>query len=411
LSTADRRRFLLGCGALAGAMLVGSGDDARASVLAVREGPDEDAVPPCLVLVQLTGGNDGLSLLVPYGDDAYHRARPNIAIARTDVLDVDGRFGLPKTMPRLHRALSDGRLGVVHGVGYPDASRSHFKSFEVWHTGRRAGRSSGPGWIGRLAAARSSLDGARAERTVHVGRGAVPYSLHSSTHPPVAFAHPRFHRAVGGVALDDTPMDDAREAHDGSDEGLAGLRTLWRDAGASSARLRAAALGHRPRSEYPRDDFAGALSTAAALIAARIGVEVISVELGGFDTHIDQRRRHDRLMERLDGGLGAFLEELDRIEAARGTLVLVYSEFGRRVAENGARGTDHGAAGPVLLAGPKARGGLHGVPPSLTDLDGGDLRHTIDFRRVFAGAAHGTFGVPMAALFETGLGEPLRVTV
>lgn len=408
----NRRDLLLFSSGLLGAGLLPG-----AHVRAARRAPfgldGKDDASPCLVLVQLTGGNDGLDTVVPYGDDGYQRARPSTARTAADVLDLDGHIGLARPLVKLHAEWSEGRLGVVHGVGYPQPNRSHFKSFEIWHTGRAEGRSSGPGWVGRLAA-HVHGEAAHPNRLVHVG-GEVPYSLHSAQHPPVAFANPRGYRlagqkgelAPGAMGESERPGD---EVPTGARSRLERLRGVMRDAQASSAEVRAAVANHKSSVEYPTDEFAGALATAAALIDARLGAEVISVELGGFDTHTDLRRRHDVLMERLDGALGAFLAELRGMSAARNSLVVVYSEFGRRVAENGARGTDHGTAGPVFLAGPRAAGGSFGKHPSLTELDEGDLIHTTDFRAVFGSVAAGLFGAQPEVLFERNFGALPLVT-
>lgn len=398
----ERRQLLqLGLGLGAAALLPGGLARASTRMLLGQAGERR----PCLVLVQLTGGNDGLDTVVPYADDHYGRARRTTALGKADVLDLDGHVGLHGKLTRLGAEWSEGRLGIVQGVGYPQPNRSHFKSFEIWHTGRAEGRTSGPGWVGRLA---QSLHGDRAHpnRLVHIG-GQVPYSLHSTAHPPVAFANPRGYRLAGQSGELAPTMDAEPSAHEGCEDlprgaraRLEALRAVMRDAQASSAEVRAAVAQHKTGVVYPNTDFAVALSTAAALIAANLGAEVISVELGGFDTHTELRRRHDTLMEQLDGGLGAFLEELRGLDAARDTLVVVYSEFGRRVAENGARGTDHGTAGPLFVAGPRAAGGLYGRHPSLSELDEGDLVHTTDFRAVFGSAAKGLFGADPSQIFD-----------
>jgi uncharacterized protein (DUF1501 family) len=155
------------------------------------------------------------------------------------------------------------------------------------------------------------------------------------------------------------------------------------DANESSLRIRRAAADYEPRVKYPADEFGEMLKVAAALIDARVGTRVISVELGGFDTHNNQRPAHDACMKRLDAGLGAFLNDIAQSSAGGEVAVVCFSEFGRRVKENGSRGTDHGVAAPMLVFGPKVKGGLYGKHPSLTDLDDGDLKMTTDFRSVY----------------------------
>ena len=186
------------------------------------------------------------------------------------------------------------------------------------------------------------------------------------------------------------------------------LREVVRDANASSREVQRAAARYRPRVEYGNDELARALAAAAALIDARLGAEVISVELSGFDTHNGQLARHAEQLGRLDGALGAFLDDLEGHPGAADMLVLVFSEFGRRAAENGSGGTDHGTAGPVLLAGPRAKPGLHAPYPNLEELDErGDLLFNTDFRRVYAAVARDLFGVDAEAVVGPGF-APLR---
>jgi len=341
-----------------------------------------------LVLIQLAGGNDGLSMIVPHGDDAYARARPRLGLLSSDVLDVDGYRGFSPSLPNLHRRFMDGGLGLVEGVGYPEPNRSHFESFEIWHAADLRGRTGADGWIGRLMQARFGKD-VNANRVVHMG-GKPPFSLYSKNHPAAAFSSPAGYRWVKGEpgprALDEPKKKD--------NEALGFLRKSMHAARESSLALRAAVGRYKTPVDYPDDAFAAGLRNSAALLEADLGARVLSVELGGFDTHNNQAGRHRTLMERLDGGLAAFLMDLERFETGRRALVLVFSEFGRRVAENASGGTDHGCAAPMLVAGADVKPGLYGEHPSLSELDNGDLIFTTDFRRVYASAIESCFGVP-----------------
>lgn len=383
-----RRELLTGGLALGGLALFP--ELARSNVrLSLAFGaPEDDTAPRTLVLLQLSGGNDGLSTVVPYADDAYGRHRNATRIGAGEVLELDEHRGLHPELKALHRIYSDGGLAIVEGAGYPQPIRSHFQSMEVWHTARAEGRGSGEGWVGRLATA-AWKEAQAPELVVHVG-ASTPYSLYSAAHPALTFQTPAsykwvasesgdgemYRRAAGSQAQPRTPT--------GADRLLGELRGVLSDAQESSQRIRRAAAAYRPRKEYPDDEFGQALRIVAALIDARIGTRVLSLELGGFDSHNDQRRQHDGLMRRLDAGLGAFLQDLRGTPAGEQTIVLAFSEFGRRLQENVSRGTDHGVAGPMFVAGGGVRGGLYGKPPSLTELDAGDLVHTTDFRSVYA---------------------------
>ena len=357
-----------------------------------------------LVLVQLSGGNDGLATVVPYGDDELRRIRRSTAHKASELLKIDDYRGLNPGLGALRGRFDQGQVAIVEGCGYPEAVRSHFKSYEVWHTAHRAGRISGDGWIGRLAASRWA-DEPRPDRVVHFG-GKAPYSLFSRKQPPVALASPTGYRwfgdeeayARGGAAICEHEMErDPR--HVGRDGALDKLRATLDDARESSGRIRGAAAIYRTSVEYPKTRLSAELRDVAALVNARSGTQIFSVSDNGYDTHSKQRQAHDRKMGELGDALGAFLEDLDRSEAGRDTVVLVFSEFGRRVAENGSSGHDHGKAGPMFLLGHSVKGGLYGAHPSLTELDAGDLAFTTDFRSVYATLIRGLFGAdPVAVL-------------
>jgi uncharacterized protein (DUF1501 family) len=402
----DRRQVLARGAAALGAFALAT-DRAHAAVELIASRPLAlEGAPRSLLVLQLSGGNDGLSTIVPYADDAYRAARPAIAMGASEVLRIDDYRGFHPALTQLRSRYDAGTLAIVEGVGYPDPIRSHFKSFDVWHAADPAGRSVPEGWLGRLA--RAACEGSTDPNLcVHVG-GRVPYSLQSATHPPVSFATPTGYRWAGteseraafesSAELEtyggEKPPDDRNAKGDERElSNLEFLRRVLADGQSSSERIRRAAASYRTPIEYPADALGAALRDIAALIHGDVGSRILSCELGGFDTHTDLPGRHPRLMRQLDAALGAFLADLERSEAARQCVVMAFSEFGRRVAENGARGNDHGAAAPLFVAGPAVRGGLYGAHPSLTDLDEGDLRFTTDFRRVYATLIESWFGV------------------
>lgn len=359
-----------------------------------------------LVLVELSGGNDGLSTIVPHGADALYRLRKTTTHKKADLLPLDDFRGFSPKLGNLRAEYDAGRMAIIEGCGYPEAIRSHFKSLEVWHTARHAGRMTGDGWVGRLVGSQWPEESIP-ETVVHFG-GRAPYSLHSTDHPPVALISPTGYRwlgeddayAMGGTAIceHESPQEAPQEAgadlsdealrakkrHAGRDGALAALRETLDDATASSARVRKAAAMYATDVAYPKSALSGSLRDIAALIEGGVGTRVFSVRLGGFDTHTGQLARHDRLMGGLNGALGAFLKDIRRSEAGKNTLVCVYSEFGRRVAENGSKGHDHGKAAPMLVFGDPVKGGLYGEHPSMDEFDNGDLAFTTDFRSVYA---------------------------
>lgn len=388
----DRRSFLRGAAATAAGIALGH--TARASHSAL---PGGDADGRVLVLLQLSGGNDGLATIVP-GSDELRRVRPRTLHDEGDLLPLDDDRGWNPHLDRIRAEYEEGRVAIVEGCGYPDPVRSHFRSYEVWHTGRRAGRASGDGWIGRLAASTWS-DSGSPDVVMHIG-GDAPYSVHSSTFPPVTLGSPTGYRwfgdeesyAKGGAAIAEYATRATREPrHAGRDRALDLLRATLDDARASSQRVRGASASYRTPVEYPRTRIAASLRDVAALLARDRRTRIFSVAHSSYDTHASQRGTHDKRMRELDGALGSFLADLRRTGQSKRTVVLVFSEFGRRVAENGSGGHDHGKAGPMLLLGEAVRGGLHGAPPSLTELDDGDLAYTTDFRSVYAAIVGGWF--------------------
>jgi uncharacterized protein (DUF1501 family) len=397
----DRRQFA----GLAGALL-GSCWLAAPSLGSVRWAASplfQSAAPRTLVLLQLSGGNDGLSTVVPFADDGYARARRATRIAADDVLRLDDYRGFHPALVRMRALYDQGRLAVVEGAGYPNPIRSHFKSYEVWHTADLRGRAAGEGWIGKLVSA-AWPDNRDPNLVVHIGRN-VPYSVYSLTHPAASFATPTGYKWAGetrerdalekgGEVCEHGEMAEDREPANN----LEYLRKVLRDGQASSEAIRRAAVRYRTKAEYGADELSQALRDVAALSSGQVGSRVFSVELTGFDTHSDQKNRHDALMRTLDAALPTFLADIAGTEAGKETVVLVYSEFGRRVRENGSNGTDHGVAGPMFVAGEAVRGGLYGKHPSLEKLDDGDLIHTTDFRSVYASVIQSWFGV-----------EPVRV--
>ena len=366
--------------------------------------------PRVLVLVELNGGNDGLDCIVPWADDVYHRSRTRTRIDPATVLKLDDYRGFHPRLQKLQRVFGDGRMAIVEGTGYPHPNHSHFTSQDIWHTARAEGRASGDGWVGRTMQALYPGD-VQVPRAVHVGQSR-PYALKSATHPVVCFDEPPAYRwAENGGAIaaagarpragqpgtsvpSGMPRPDAESPRSRIDQ----IRSVLRNAKQSSEDVRRAAATYEPRVEYARDAFGQDLRTAAALLQSNIGCRVLSVTQQGYDTHEDQPRRHDILMAELDRGLSAFLEDVRGTPAGDNVVVLVFSEFGRRVEDNASMGTDHGTAGPMFLLGTPVKGGFYGKHPSLTELHDGDLVHTTDFRSVYASVLEKWLGLDSAPI-------------
>jgi len=346
-----------------------------------------------LVIVQLSGGNDGLNTVIPYGDREYHAARPSLSLGEPGKaknggaaleLDRDRGIGLHPNLTGLKELHDDGRLAVVAGVGYPNPNRSHFASMDIWQSGRPEGK--GTGWLGRYVDATCNGNPA-ADVAVSVGRTA-PLAMLGRTSRPIAFESADLFRWLGadaGGQMEDEyqRMVRAGELKDvaaGSQESFL-MRTAL-DAQVTSDRIRAA-VRKAPLARYPGSAVAKQLQTVAAMIRDGMKTRVYYVSMGGFDTHANQPNSHGNLMRQLGDAMLAFQNDLKAQGNDGRVMTMCFSEFGRRVRQNASNGTDHGTAGPVFVVGPNVNPGLQGKYPSLTDLDGGDLKFTTDFRGVY----------------------------
>jgi uncharacterized protein (DUF1501 family) len=344
-----------------------------------------------LVVVQLSGGNDGLSTLVPFEDDAYHRARPTLRLPKPQVLRLSDTAGLHPRMQKLKELYDAGHLAIVEGVGYPRPSRSHFRSMEIWHTGNPSDTLDREGWIGRYLDLRAPRDGS--------GRGVAPAAF-IGNELPLALIMARGQVTVVPNLPSFRPLPDVKAAGDrgvridavrevqsarrdvSHNPTLAFLAAAARSTLEASQRVQEMARRYETPMSYP-GPLGQSLRLIATLISGGAGYEVFYVTHGGFDTHANQYGAQANLLGQLAEAVAAFLGDLRRLRKDREVLIMAFSEFGRRVEENASRGTDHGTAGPMFLAGGAVKGGLYGRRPSLTDLDAGDLKFTTDFRGVY----------------------------
>ena len=332
-----------------------------------------------LVVVELSGANDGLNTVVPYGDDAYYRARPKLGLPAKSLRKIDGHFGFPAPMAGFERLYKDGQMAIVHGVGYEHPSFSHFSSMAYWHTGT-PNSGDAYGWLGRLA---DAIDpSANPEYLVNVQSG-QSLAVRAAHHVPLVFDDPA-QFARGALANE---QDALRALAGGRTPGNATEEFLFgvaQSAQSAEARVHAACAGYRSPVDYGLVRFG--LERVAALIAAGFATRIyyVSFPRNAFDTHVYQADTHARLLTYVSDHIAAFMTDLKRIGRAGDVTTMVFSEFGRRVNENANLGTDHGTAGPVFVIGPQVRGGQYGEAPSLTDLDDGNLRYAMDFRRIYA---------------------------
>lgn len=353
-----------------------------------------------LLVIELGGGNDGLNVLVPFGADEYHKARPTLGLAARQCLELTPGLGLPADLKGMKALYDAGKLALIQGVGYPNPNRSHFKSMDIWHSADPSTAVKVGGWLGRTV---DELAGGKRQDEAIVNLGLKPaLALQGGRCSPIAFQDPASYRFVGSEAEARVFAEMARSEKNDTEKILEIIGRTAETASTSSDRIRAAASGYKTPVAYPDTRLAGNLRTVASLIQAGLQTRVFYAYHNGFDTHTNQQQRHPRLLQELDGAVAAFQKDLERLGFAQRVATLVFSEFGRRVAENASRGTDHGAAGPVFLLGGRVRGGLHGQAPSLADLDRGDLRFTTDFRTIYAAIQQDWFGATPCTNFARG---------
>ncbi len=372
-----------------------------AGPLPSNPGIPEDRV---MVVVQLSGGNDGLNTVVPFGLDNYYKNRSNLAVRQNDLLKLDANagIGLHPSLAPLHDMIGEGLAGVVQGVGYPNPIRSHFASMDVWHTGDTLS-SKGHGWIGKaMDSTHDQADTALA--CISLGSEA-PLATQGKLVKPVTFDRPEMFRWAGRdlhPAMSESYDQLNTPSTPLTDNDPAGfiLRTAM-DAQVASDRVRKA-VNQQSNTSFPGNGLARQLKMVANMIRAELPTRVYYVALGGFDTHANQAGQHARLLEEFATAMSAFYRELKATGHQERVLTVAFSEFGRRVQQNASGGTDHGTAGPMFLFGPQVSPGLIGEHPSLTDLDDGDLIHRIDFRSVYASVLDNWMKIDSAAA----LGKP-----
>jgi uncharacterized protein (DUF1501 family) len=406
-SNFNRRQFLQSASALGLGLTVSglwpralSADD-KGQALLKQSSKHSDNV---LVVVQLSGGNDGLNTVIPTAQDAYYRLRPNIAIKRSNALKVNDDLSLHSSLAGFQRLLGSGQLAIINGVGYAKPNRSHFRSMDIWHTASDSNRTVTEGWLGRFY---GRLKSGRNNPLIGVSIGqGLPLAFKGSKSSGVSFSNPYSLRWVEGASGDHKgayrKVNHLDKASPKSQSNLGFLRHVTQNATRAADRLIKASQqsrSRRPAVAYPRNGFGNALKLVADLIKAQLPTKVFQVSLGGFDTHANQAGTHTFLLRQLGDGLAAFVADLKKLGHSQRVLTLCFSEFGRRVKENGSRGTDHGTAAPMFCIGDSIKAGVYGSYPKLDQLDKNkDLIFSTDFRSVYSTVLDGWFGVDSTAV-------------
>lgn len=361
-------------------------------IRAALAGPRSEPGQQVTVVLQLAGGHDGLSALVPYGHKDYYEHRKETAIEEKEVLKINEQLGLHPNLHGWKQLLDAGELAAIPGVGYPNPNFSHFTATDIWFAGDpgEADRRLSHGWVGRamdegFAGVRDPL------LSVAVGTGSTPWALIGSEHPGLCFHRPESFRYVGD--RNDAQRADLYRRLNEVPSPVATRQLDWVSgtamaANAASEQIRQLASQYKPQAEYPETGLGRNLQIIAGLICGGLSTRVYWTAIGGFDTHGNQRTQHDKLMKTINDATVAFFDDLKQQQQARRVLLFTMSEFSRTTKENGSKGTDHAAAGTHFMIGPGVKAGIHGEHPSLAEDDllrsGWSLQHNTDFRSLYA---------------------------
>ena len=333
-----------------------------------------------LVIVQLSGGNDGLNTIIPYTNDIYYKSRPNIAISKNDCIKITDEFGINKNLAPLKNLYDKGYLSVINNVGYPNPIRSHFRSTDIWHTASDSNQYLNTGWLGRYIDiyGKKPYSGIELDDSLSlIMKGDVlkgiatknPTSLYNNTKTP-------YFKKV---------LDSQRDVHL-SEHNLGYLYKTMIEAKSSAKYIFETSKTYNSALTYPNNPFGKQLKTTAQFINSRVESKVFYVSMGGFDTHVRQEKKQNKLLQTYSDAMDIFVKDLEQKDTFKDTLILTFSEFGRRVKQNAASGTDHGAANNVFIIGKNLKKqGFYNEAPNLIDLDkNGDIKYTVDFRSIYA---------------------------
>ncbi len=406
-----RRQFLRN-----GASVVAVGSSVPAMLMnlawARAEENDRSTRQRVLVVFELNGGNDGLNTLAPVADPNYALARPTLAIGRDAALMLDDSVGLHPSMTAMRGLFNDKRLAVIQGVGYPNANRSHFKSMEIWHRGDPGGEFNS-GWLGRWFEKSQMADNRCPVPIVHHSQNR-PLLFKSGRAPAISINsiddfYPRNQKpeslAIGSLYKSSATIDAMGHAPDGTsalspDEVI---MSTGQDIVKGTEVIRGVLKNPRtPKIVYPDSRIGKGLAVFSQMIVQDIGTRLFYISLGGFDTHARQADGHANLLATVSSSIAAFLDDLKAENRDKDVMVMVFSEFGRRVKENGSAGTDHGAASLMFFAGGSVHGGLYGHYPSLEKLQDGDLAYNVDFRDCYATVLENWLGTSSDRLLPRG---------
>ena len=333
-----------------------------------------------LIIIQLSGGNDGLNTIVPFKNDLYYQKRPNIAKSESEILKLTDDLGLNQQCKGLKALYDNGELSIINNVGYPNPNRSHFRSTDIWHSASASNEYLKTGWVGRYLDAHCESSYQAIEHDASLSMILKGQNLKgiAVTNPAQLFQATRekFFKSIA----DNTNSDLLSETNQGY------LYKTLLETYSSAEDIYERSKIYETTLDYPNTSFAKNLKGIADMINSGLKTRVYYSSLGGFDSHVNQEQSQDGLLKTYSEAISAMVADLKKNNRFKDTLILTFSEFGRRVKENGSKGTDHGTANNVFaIGGSLKQPGIYNEAPNLESLDGnGDLKHTVDFRSVYS---------------------------
>ncbi len=342
-----------------------------------------------LVLIQLAGGNDGLNTIVPYTSDIYYSSRPKIAIPKSDILKASRSLGFNKELSIFKKLYDKGNLSIINNVGYPYPNRSHFRSTDIWQTASSSDAYLSSGWLGRYIDkyGKKPYSGIELDDSLSLIMKGNTVNGIATKNPAILYRNmqtPYFKKVLEYQGEENISKDN-----------LGFLYKTMQEAESSANHIFQNTKNVESKVEYPKSPFAKQLKTTAEFINSDVGSKVHFISLGGFDTHTNQNAVQNKLLGIYSDAMDSFIKDLEQNDTFKDTLIVTFSEFGRRVKQNAAGGTDHGAASNVFIIGKKLKkSGFYNEDPNLSDLDdNGDLKYSVDFRTIYATILNKWLGV------------------
>ncbi|NNC95014.1 MAG: DUF1501 domain-containing protein [Chitinophagales bacterium] len=335
-----------------------------------------------LVVIQLSGGNDGLNTVVPYRNDVYYSSRPSLAISRSNILDLDGEMGLNGEMRAMKKIYDEGYMSIINNVGYPNPNRSHFRSLDIWHTASNSDEYLKSGWLGNYLD--STCSDCKSPHKVIEVDGTLSLAVKGRKNNGIAVENPALlHKTVSDPLVRKLATNSSIGAAERASSYL--YKTLIQTASSADYIYEKSKI-YRSSLAYPaNNELAKKLRVVSELIISGIDTSVFYVSMSGYDTHIKQQAQHDKLLQFMSDAVGLFCLDLEKNGKLDDTMIVVFSEFGRRVKENASSGTDHGTANNMFIINKNLKkAGIYNETPDLNNLDSGDLKFKTDFRSVYA---------------------------